>query len=107
MNVEISEDARDDLDEIYLLIRENSPAAAERFCNGLLTAAATLRSFPRRCPLAPESSATLEIRQLLHGAYRILFTIARHTVYVLRIRHGARRPLIVISFSIGDESGDG
>ena len=39
----------------------------------------------------------LEIRQLVHGAYRILFTIAKDTVYVLHIRHGARQPLGKVS----------
>jgi mRNA-degrading endonuclease RelE of RelBE toxin-antitoxin system len=37
------------------------------------------------------------MRQLLYGykphPYRILFTIANETVYVLRIRHGRRKPL--------------
>lgn len=36
-----------------------------------------------------------EIRQLLHGKYRILFNIddARSLVRILHIRHGARQPL--------------
>jgi plasmid stabilization system protein ParE len=52
-----------------------------------------LERFPRRCPLAAESGAELEIRQLVYGAYRALFTIAKDTVYVLHIRHGARQTL--------------
>jgi len=60
---------------------------------GLLTAAQTLDLFPGRCPLAPESGSELEIRQLIYGAYRVLFTVAKDTVHVLHIRHGARQPL--------------
>jgi hypothetical protein len=53
---------------------------------------------PRACSLAPESDYFgREIRQLLYGKrqhkYRILFEIREQTVVVLRVRHGAQRPL--------------
>ena len=69
------------------------PPAPLRGAAGLLQAAQALEQFPHRCPLAPESGAALEIRQLLYGRYRVLFTIARDTVYILHIRHSARQPL--------------
>jgi toxin ParE1/3/4 len=93
MKVEIAALAETDLEAIYLRIRADSPTRAADWRLGLLNAAQTLDQFPERCPLAPESSAELEIRQLLYGEYRVLFSVAGHTVYVLHIRHGARQPL--------------
>ena len=41
---------------------------------------------------SPEQAGR-EVRQTFYGVYRILYTIAADTVYVLTVRHGARRPL--------------
>jgi len=57
-------------------------------------AAQSLTELPRRCSIAPESETFgIEVRQLMYGDYRILFTIDGDTVRILRFRHGARRPL--------------
>lgn len=93
MKVEITALADANLQEIYLRIREDSPGRAAEWRKGLLKSAQMLDRFPERCPLAPESGPEIEIRQLIHGAYRLLFTIGKDTVYVLHIRHGARQPL--------------
>lgn len=93
MNVEITALAEANLEEIYLRIREDSPSRAAKWRQGLLKAAQGLNQFPKRYPRAPESGPELEIRQIVYGAYRILFTVAKDTVYVLHIRHGARQPL--------------
>lgn len=93
MKVEITALAEADLDTIYLHIREDSPTRAAAWRQGLLQAAQALEEFPLRCPLAPESSDVLEIRQLLYGPYRVLFTVTRDTVYILHIRHSARESL--------------
>lgn len=93
MNVEITALADANLEEIYLRIRKDSPRRAAEWRKTLVKAAQTLERFPERCPLAPESGSELEIRQLVYGAYRVLFTVAKDTVYVLHIRHGARQPL--------------
>jgi plasmid stabilization system protein ParE len=93
MKVEITALAEADLDTIYRRMREDSPTRAVAWREGLLRAAQALEQFPHRCPLAPESGAALEIRQLLYGRYRVLFTVADDTVYVLHLRHSARQPL--------------
>ena len=69
-----------------------------RWFRNLEEAIASLSNLPERCTLAPENdSVPFEMRQLLYGhkphVYRILFTIAGETVYVLRIRHGRRKPI--------------
>jgi plasmid stabilization system protein ParE len=93
MKVEITALAEADLESIYQRIWEDSPTRAAEWRGGLLQAAQALEQFPHRCPVARESGAALEIRQLLYGRYRVLFTITHDTVYVLHIRHSARQQL--------------
>jgi len=46
-----------------------------------------LGSMPERFPLAPENDEfPIEVRQMLAGRYRILFTIKSKTVYVFHIQ---------------------
>jgi plasmid stabilization system protein ParE len=46
-----------------------------------------LSESPLSCPVAPESSARgHEVRQLLYGRYRILFTIRKNEVRVIHLR---------------------
>ena len=96
--VEVTSTAKADVAEAYLWISGHSAVRAARWFNRLMEAAASLEAHPERCPLAPESEAAgREIRQLLYGKrnsiYRILFEVRGDTVYVLHIRHGARRTL--------------
>jgi len=61
---------------------------------GVFRAMESLSSFPRRCGHAPEDEhLRIGLRQLIHGQYRILFTIDewRRVVNVPHIRHGARQ----------------
>jgi plasmid stabilization system protein ParE len=82
--------------EAYRWIAENrSPAAAVKWYNALEKKVQTLRSQPRRCPVAAENDKfPEEIRVLLHGQrqhkYRIIFTIREDAVHVLYVRHGAQ-----------------
>lgn len=93
MKVEITALADADLETIYRRIHTDSPARAAAWRRGLLEAAQALEQFPQRCPHAPESGAELDIRHLIYGRYRVLFTITLDTVYILHIRHGARQRL--------------
>jgi len=96
--VVIQPPAREDIEAAYAWLAEQSPAAAARWYDGLEKAVGSLESWPRRCPLAPETDAfAVQIRQLLYGRrtgrYRILFTIRGREVHILHVRHGARRGL--------------
>jgi plasmid stabilization system protein ParE len=76
-----------------------SRTAANRWYSGLKRALGRLIESPDRFPISPEDSEVLgcEARMLLYGrrrgTYRILYTIREDTVWVLRIRHGARGPI--------------
>ncbi len=86
--------ARRDLRDAFGWIARSSPRRAQVWLRGARQAIQTLADFPRRCPLAPgDGDSDLEIRQLLYGHYRILFTIDGEVVRVYHVRHGARRSL--------------
>ena len=83
-----------ELEEIYSWIAKDSPANAARWYNHCLDHLESLGHMPTRYPLAPENEAFAhEIRHLILGNYRILFRTEGDTIYVLHIRHAARRPL--------------
>lgn len=92
--VEPTDKALVDAGEAYFWIDEQSEGAALNWYEGLLKAFRSLAQNPLRCPLAPENAFfEEEIHQLIYGKYRILFTVESETVFVLRVRHGAREPL--------------
>jgi plasmid stabilization system protein ParE len=95
--VEISIEALAEIDQALQWLVEQSPTAAARWHAGLRRAIQTLRTQPRRCPLAPEATFfQQEIRQLHYGrrrnVYRILFEIHEdeRTVHIVHVAHGAR-----------------
>ncbi len=92
--VEVARTAERDLRAAHRWIAKRAPEAADRWLEGLAAAFDSLAQHPGRCPLAAESAAfRTEIRQLLYGSYRLLFTIRGRKVLVLHVRHAARRPL--------------
>lgn len=86
--------AERDLEEIYEHIHAAESAAARRWFESLKREISTLQEHPNRCPVAPESK---KIRHLLYGRtpriYRVIYLVVEDQkhVYVLHIRHGARR----------------
>jgi plasmid stabilization system protein ParE len=92
--VEPTDKALVDAGEAYFWINEGSEGGALRWYEGLMKAFRSLEKNPLRCPPAPESAFfEEEIRQLIYGKYRILFTVEGETVSVLRIRHSAQEYL--------------
>jgi len=97
--VETTAAAEQDADAILdWLLSQHAGDTGIRWFLALQDAIASLAEFPKRCQLAPESTAfPFEVRHLLYGnpphLYRILFTIEAKTIYVLHIRHGRRQPL--------------
>ena len=105
--VRFTERAQRDLDTATLHFAETaSPEIAVAWRDGVYDALASLATFPRRCPTAPERFHR-EVRQLLYRrpgsqtAYRILFAIAGEdtaspdapTVTILHLRHSSARPI--------------
>ncbi|MBW4597511.1 MAG: type II toxin-antitoxin system RelE/ParE family toxin [Brasilonema angustatum HA4187-MV1] len=92
--VELSAQATQDIEEHYVWIQERSPAAAEKWFNGIMIAIDTLKDFPERCSKIPEQdSFTQEVRHFIYQKHRIIFTVQNSIVYILAVRHTARKPL--------------
>ena len=90
--IEFSLRARDDVERISAHIQEDSPVYATRWRETLRRKLTGLQTWPDACGVAPENGRIDgEIRQWLHGRYRILFTTRESIVFILTIRHGARR----------------
>jgi plasmid stabilization system protein ParE len=93
-NVRITRRAYEQIDESAAYIATDSPMAARRWRDKIIADIDSLQHFPLRHGLAPEASAVgVEVRQMMHGVYRILYTFDGNMVTIHGIRHGARRPL--------------
>jgi plasmid stabilization system protein ParE len=76
-------------------IAEHSPERAEKRYRGLFEKIESLKTHPRRCPVASESvDYGEELRYLTDGkradVYRILFTIRDDVIRIVALHHGAR-----------------
>lgn len=90
--VELSRRAESDIEEAFLYIQERAPRNAVLWRDGLEAKLRVLERMPESFALAPENQdTTIEVRQLLYGRYRILYTVRGLTVFVLTVRHGARQ----------------
>jgi plasmid stabilization system protein ParE len=91
--VEITDPAEEDAREAARRIAQYAPEKASLWYFDFPEAADSLQEFPTRCPIAPESSETRELRHLLFGKYRIIFLIDDEMVYILHVRHQRQKPL--------------
>ncbi len=94
----ISPSALAEIEDAYLWLSEEMPGYADQWLNGLLSAKDSLSNFPKRCPIDHELNyKEIEIRKLLYGKgrgqYKIFFSISNSDVYVLHVRHAARKTL--------------
>jgi plasmid stabilization system protein ParE len=91
--------AEQDVDDVLRWFAEQgAPAAGQRWFTQLMGKIETLEARPERCHRSTEAEEVgIEVRELLFGRrtgrYRILFEITGQTVFILHIRHGARREL--------------
>ena len=90
--IELSRRAECDVEEAFLYIRKRSPLNAVRWRQGLEAKLRVLERMPESFACAPENQdSVIEVRQLLYGRYRILYTLRDSLVFVLTVRHGARQ----------------
>lgn len=87
----VEERAKADIREAARWMAQYSPEKATLWHFEIEDAILSLEQMPKRCPRAQESHIfKREIRQLIFGKYRILFTIEDETVRILHIRHSAQ-----------------
>ena len=81
--------AADDLESIAEFIARDSPQYARLFVLDVLQAVERLAPFPMSGRTVPELSDPM-IREVLLGAYRIVYRVREELVEVLTVYHGAR-----------------
>ena len=87
----VTDRALEQMEAAYLWLAAQTELHAPMWYNGMLDAINSLEDSPLRCPRVPEEeNDSGEIRQLLYGAYRILFEVHGEMVNVLDVVHGAR-----------------
>jgi toxin ParE1/3/4 len=102
-HIEFADRAARDLEALYVEKNATESQMASQWYQGLEEAVYALAIYPDRCAIAPESGELRrELRHLLYGkkphVYRVIWVIyqvdaRRQTVWVLTVRHGARRKL--------------
>ncbi len=92
--IDIRPRATADLDEIQENLSAYSEETANRTYTLIKDGILSLTDFPRRFALAPESArADIEIRHLIIGNYRVLYSIIGPKVRIARVVHAARRAI--------------
>lgn len=81
--------ARDDLREIRAFIAADSARYATIVVARLVTAVRRLREYPLSGRVVPELGRPT-IREVIHGAYRIVYRVTPRVVEILTVVHGAR-----------------
>lgn len=94
--VRVTSAAERDIEQAFAWYLERSSSAAARWVEQLAKAITSLETFPERCPLASDQAFLRHsVRQLMfgsrHGSFRLLFEVREQIVFVLRLRHGARK----------------
>ncbi len=82
-----TEKARQDLFDIGDYIARDNPAAASRFTRALMDRCAVLAENPRIGRVVPEV-AREDIRELIHGNYRIVYRLLEGEVHILTVFEG-------------------
>ncbi len=90
----LTDEAVRQIETIGDYIARGSPDSARRWHICIRQRIETLSDSPERhAVLYSREQAGREVRQTFYGVYRILYTMDADTVYVLTVRHGARRPI--------------
>ena len=89
--VVVSRIAEADLAEIIEYIARDNPDAALRIARELVSRTRTIQDFPRIGRVVPEFQIET-LRELVHGAYRIVYQIdeAKKRIAIARFWHAAR-----------------
>ncbi|MCG8451011.1 MAG: type II toxin-antitoxin system RelE/ParE family toxin [Pirellulales bacterium] len=94
LSVRLSDEALARITEISDFIAKDSPENARRWRAGIRQKIKSLDELAtRHAVLYTPQQASREVRQTFYGVYRILYAIEKNSVYILTVRHGARRPM--------------
>ena len=81
--------AREDLQAIKAFIARDAPATATAFIRGIRNSVGQLRGFPESGGVVAEVGEP-NIRELIHGNYRVIYRVANDRVEILTVFHGSK-----------------
>jgi addiction module RelE/StbE family toxin len=81
--------AREDLREIRKYIARDAPVTARLFVERLKLTARRLRDFPEAGSVVTEFGNP-NVREIFHGAYRIIYRVGIEKIDILTVFHSAR-----------------
>jgi len=84
-----TEPALRDLEIIVKYIAQDSPRYAERVGRGIVQAPRILRDYPKVGRIVPEFNQD-RVRELIFGAYRIIYEIKEGTCFIEAVLHSSR-----------------
>jgi len=84
-----TETARNDLQQIYDYIAENSVFYADKFVDELFERVEILEVFPDIGRIVPELGSQ-DIREIFHHSYRIMYCVSEKHIYITQITHMAQ-----------------
>ena len=73
--------------EIALYIANDKVGAADNWIDSVFSAVEKLVKFPQSGRIVPEFKKE-DIRELIHGNYRIIYQISQSEIEILTVRHG-------------------
>ena len=94
--------ARADLDDIWLNIALDNPAAADRMIDRIVARCQVLAEHPRLGPARPEIAH--DARALVVGDYLALYRVDGADASIVRVVHGARRLIRLFDLGPNDET---
>jgi plasmid stabilization system protein ParE len=81
--------ALDDVDAVAEFIARDSRDRAALFIDRLITAVDRLETYPYSGRVIPEIGSN-DCREIIYGAYRIMYKIVNDEVWITGVIHGAR-----------------
>ena len=89
--VNVSQQAQNDLEHIFDYIADDSINNATNFIVQLEKKIYSLEDFPYRHPLIPENEFFgTDYRHLNYKKHRVIYRVTEKSVFVLRVIHGAK-----------------
>ncbi len=81
--------ALEDVEAICTYIARDSNYYARMFASQIIDKASTLELFPKAGRIVPESNRE-DVREMIHGSYRIIYRLINDEVQILTVHHSAR-----------------
>ena len=75
--------------EVAQYIARDKPGAARNWAEGVFQQVGQLSAFPTSGRVVPELGRE-DVRELIHGNFRIIYRVEKKAVPVLTVRHGKR-----------------